>query len=799
MLSWKTRVLGALGGAGLLAMLGCGGGSPNTNGNGVGGQPQPVAGHPRLWVNEAMVADLQSRATAANPFYAQGLQKVAEDYKMMMDSGQIPSASNDCADSSGLGGIICEWPMQVFGLMSVVDPDPAERDDYGRRARKLLMIIVELAKQGTLEGDPIRDPSFPVRDRAHYGEAFGLTVDWVYQFLTDSDKADIRQVFLTWCDADVNAATTTDNHPTPVGVFNDPQLLADKVAVRFAGNNYFTSHARNMGLMAMSFDPADDPDGKLGAYAQNATGAFLYMTDALLRGDAKGGLLPEGTDYDTDTSLNIGGLMLALHTAGLDDPTKLGQQVQMSSNPFYAAQPDAYVQQLAPAPVSAADEDYLGKFSSYTSFGDMETFVPYSDATQDYIAGFAPVGLIAKDTGDKATYDKIRWVQNNMPPGGLANVIDRANSDYVPLGPMFYFLLMDPKDDGGTDPRPALGTDYWSPGLNFMFARTGWGPAESYFSWSLEWTGMDHRHADDNHFSFWRKGEWITMERSGYAGVFFTGPMHNNVAVQNTPPKDASDDLTQSFYSTGSQWVYEGAGDGTVVGHSVTADYAYGLGDATAMHNSTDQGSTAVTHLSRSILWLKPDHVITYDRVATKTEGLFKRVYLQLPSAPQVKGLTASAKTAGGQGVFYASLLPKNAVLSNDAPPSDMQSQGAPMTDRLHIEAPDMPAAVAFLGVLQGADSGVKADPTTLVQSTAGASFDGVVVKGAAVLFPADIGAAFTTVTFTLPSSVTRRYVTGLTANATYTVTMVPAGSSVAVTVAPGSGTTADEAGVLSF
>src|SRR6202012_4632244 len=98
----------------------------------------------------------------------------------------------------------------------------------------------------------------------------------------------------------------------------------------------------------------------------------------------------------------------------------------------------------------------------------------------------------------------------------------------------------------------------------------------------------------------------------------------NNVAVQNDAPKDTSDDLTQSFYTTGSQWVYEGGGDGTVVGHSVTADYAYALGDATAMHNSTDQGSTSVSHLSRSILWLKPDHVITYSRVPTQREGRFK-------------------------------------------------------------------------------------------------------------------------------------------------------------------------------
>ena len=537
MLFRMRRVLGTLAVAGLMATVGCKGGAGGDGHNGDGiADPSPVAGHPRLWVNEGMVADLQSRATAANTFYSQGLQKVALDYKMMMDSGQIPAAPNDCADQNGSGGIECEWLMEVFGLMAIVDPDPAERNDYGHRARQLLMTMIELAKLGPLAGDPIRDPSFPVGDRGHDGDAFGITVDWVYPWLTESDKADIRQVFLGWADANVNADTTTDNHPTPVGVFNDPQLLADPVAVRFAGNNYFTSHGRNLGLMAMALDASDDPGGALHAYLQNATGAFLYMTDAYTRGPAKGGLLAEGTEYNDDTNLNIGQLMLALHTAGLDDPQKLGPQVQMASNPFYAAQADAIMAGLTPAALPVPGADYLGNCYSFHSYGDMEGFVPDADPQADYIAGLGPVALIARDTGDAATDSKIRWIENNVPPGGLPNVIQRADSDWARWATLFYFLLMDPKADGGTDPRPALGTDFWSDGLNHLYARTGWGASDAFFAYQLEWMGMDHRHADDNHFGLYRKGEWITMERAGYAGVFFDGSMHNNVGVQNDPP-----------------------------------------------------------------------------------------------------------------------------------------------------------------------------------------------------------------------------------------------------------------------
>jgi hypothetical protein len=125
-------------------------------------------------------------------------------------------------------------------------------------------------------------------------------------------------------------------------------------------------------------------------------------------------------------------------------------------------------------------------------------------------------------------------------------------------------------------------------------------------------------------------------------------------------------------------------------------------------------------------------------------------------------------------------------------------ASGEPMNARLLVDAPDKPASVQFLGVLQGADPGASADPVTLVDgSTSETPCQGVVIKNVAVLFPADVTKPFTTATFTMPASVTKLYVTGLTPGGSYSVVTMPSGGNVTVTVQSGSGSTADAGGVL--
>ena len=79
--------------------------------------------------------------------------------------------------------------------------------------------------------------------------------------------------------------------------------------------------------MALALDPADDPEGKLAAVLRQATGAWLYVADDLLRTDARGGFAPDSLEDLPRTTGALAQLLLALHTAGRADPAALGPQV----------------------------------------------------------------------------------------------------------------------------------------------------------------------------------------------------------------------------------------------------------------------------------------------------------------------------------------------------------------------------------------------------------------------------------------------------------------------------------------
>ncbi len=756
-----------------------------------GGPPGPVAGHPRLFVTERDVDRLRSWATADNPAYSQGVEANGKEFKKWMDAGELV-LDEDCENEDGF--ISCEWFMETFAFLSLVSPDAAERDDYALRAKKLLMHMIEEAEKGPADGaGDIRAPDFAVDDRSRgSGRAFGLTVDWIYPYLEDGDKEKIRKVFLRWADDNVHAEVTSHNHPEPIGSFNDPALLEDRTALRFAANNYFTAHGRNLGLMAMALDEDDDPDGELRAYLDHATGAFLYMTDATLREDAEGGVMPEGTEYGPLTMSYTMELLFALHTAGMDDVARRGPQVTPLGNPFWESVVPAYVHALAPA---THPLDWPGPYHDYASHGDMETYEPYTGVYGDPVLSFGPLALMAKEAGDTKLYDTIRWIELNLPPGGPETVDERIGSAYAPLNSIAYFMLMDPDAAEPADPRGEMPLDHYAPGMRFLFARTGWGQEDSYFTYQVSWTGIDHRHGDANNFGLHRKGEWITKESSAYAS--WESAIHNTVSIENDKPSHESS-LALEIWETGSQVTYGAAGDGEVLARVVTDTYAYALGDATALYNNPNNEAMDVTHASRSIVWLKPDHVVVYDRAETKTDGRFKRFTLQTPGEPLLHGNVAGAPTEGGQQMFFTSLLPAGATLVSDTPSIDYPAGGEPMSMRLMVESTEPNAR--FLGVVQGADAGADPDEATLVTGSGATAFDGVVVKGTLVAFPVDLGGEFGGVTFQVLEGVATYLITGLVPGGKYGVSVSdPVAGVVQVAVSPGGGETANSGGVLAF
>ena len=762
----------------------------------------PQSGHPRLWLTAAELPRLRSWAVESNPLYADGLALLAERAKSEMDEGRVPD--QDCGNV-GYEEYPTEMYAELFAFLSLVENDATVRADYAKRARTLLMHIMNEAAKGPATAEdytcnestqypPFRHPDFATEDRdriRYHGEAFPLVVDWIYPTLTAQDKSTIRQVFLRWSQEVIARGY---HHPEPVGTVNDPTLLADIQQVRFSGNNYYAAHMRNLGMMALALDAGDDAGNQLHDYLDIAVGAHLYIFDHLTRTESRGGLLPEGLEYSPQTLGYATQFLLSLHTAGATYPitTALG------SNPFWDDSLTAYLHSLSPATVARAEggDRYLPAF-----YGDGQSY-----HLPDFVSAFAPIGLYDTMTGNANRLNTVRWLQSHTAPGGATQLAERVRNPVDFREAILYFMLYDPNAAPATDPRPALATGYLAPGLNRLFSRNSWGTNASWFTYSLSWNSIDHQMADGNHFSFYRRGEWLTKGRVGYANIaegIASSEFYNTVAIQNDRPLDRDDtDWRVDLWQRGSQVNYVNDGNPTLLASSLATAYAYALGDATNLYNATSEGSTAVTLAERAILWLKPDHIVVYDRAATASTGKFKRWWLQLPNPATVNGKVATMTTDAGQQLFVTALLPTAATLTavntNEQIIQETAASDDPMTVRLRVDAPSAGQSVRFLHVLQGADAGANADGVTLVRS-GDSTFEGAVVGAHVVLFPVNREPFATTLGYTIPASVSNHFVTGLQPNTGYTVVVQSVGGNQQVQITEGGSTQTDAGGVLVY
>ena len=814
--------------------------------------PQPVATHPRLWITPADLPKLQSWASASNPIYAQGLvpllNQCISDYNTKCFPGGVQNPTYpDFGDTQGYQGVVTEQYALIFAFHSLIDPSPANRILHAQRARNMLMVAMNEAAKGALTGAPFRDPLFSVYNRANANsECWPLIVDWIYHavdasnqpILTAADKATIRTVFLRWANECLNASTTGGDHPSPIGMMNSTALLGGGTnAYRMASNNYYLGHARLVTMMSLAFDPADDlalnpgaPDAILGntlrSYIANATGAWLYQEFAMLAdpavvrsaynlpanasvGLASGGLPPEGMLYGHSYAY-IFGQLLALKTAGFADPALSGPQVALANNPPVW---DRFVKGMTTSLVPAAQVypgyGYMGPVYQMASYGDILRMW----ITPDFVQPFALLALLDQQNGDTSRLNAERWFAVNAVEGGAANLLTRIQNpwSYGVQDALLAFTLLDPAAAPATDPRPNYSTAFYDAPQGRLVEHTDWSANGAMFDFRCSWISINHQQADANQFEFYRKGEWLTKGVANYDNniVGLTTDYHNTLSLKNWCSAGTPANLgwwEGAFWTNGSQWQLGGASGDPTATVSVQSSYTYTFGDTTNLYNKPSVWSPAnaaldIVHASRSILWLKPDHIVTYDRATSHTAGLFKRFNLALIGAPVVNGNLITTTTPGGQHLFISNLLPAGATFTGSAIGNALNPMAwlEPSTHRLVLEDPATPTDVRFLNVLQGADAQASADPTALVQSSAGTAFDGALILDTVVLFKRNAAAAFASVTYSVPATTVHHYVTGLVPTTGYTVTTQTVGSTIQVAITTGGATTTDSAGVLVF
>jgi hypothetical protein len=721
-----------------------------------------------------------------------------------MDANEVPGPDADNGTNTYV-----EYPAEtyaeLFAFMSLVSPSETERADYARRARILLMYVIDRAALGAAEREPYRDPEFSTNDRSRWhGEAFGLTVDWIYPILTPTDKASIRRVFLRWIDENKNAQITGHDHPEPVGVVNDPVLL-DQTQLRWSMNNYFTAHTRNIGLMSLCLDAADDPDGSLRGSFANVAGAWLYVLDEAWRTVAQGGLGPEGFEYFPQTFSFASQLLLAIKTSGRDDTARYGRQVSVKEHPFWNELVDAYLHSNSPGPVTSSARTDLVYAPAWYGSGQIY-WAP------DTIALFGSLSLLDDLNGNSSRAAAGRWISAFVPPGGASALARRAReTEGYFQNAILYFLNFDPSRPLPADPRPSKALSHFAPGLGRILARTSWNTDASWFTYKLSFNQVDHQSGDGNQFEFFRKGEWLTKERSGYDLDYGSSTNHNTLAIENDRPGNDDPCLYRGInWAQGSQWAYVSAGNPVLTAHTEAPGFIYAAGDATNLYNSEYENSLDVIEASRAIVWIKPDHIVVYDRAETRTANRFKRFWLNFTGPATVSGTRTTATTPLGQKLYVSTLLPQGAGIAVEPARASVAcgedvgfaSAGDPIATRLRVDAPGGPARTRFLHVLEAADASIPASAVTLIESTSGSPFVGALVKNEIVLFPVNSGQAFTGTSYTVPTGGPYSHrVTGLPVAARFDVASTPSGGATSFVITPSAtGTSSsDSSGVLAF
>ncbi|MBI2511764.1 MAG: hypothetical protein HYV96_07295 [Opitutae bacterium] len=753
---------------------------------------------------------------------------------------------DDTGAHTGNQPLISEQYAMLFAFMALMTKDdPAQQkqhDEFVTAAKQCLFTVIDPASLGHPAPDadgkypPFRHPSFALQDRSFAQEAFGLTVDWIYDEFTAEERAKIRKTFLLWA-----ADTWTKPYYSPINpnnLVNDPAILGLDSAeqalkrsnLRIALNNHYANHLRQLTLYALAFDPADDvpssfasvadnaPAGALTSYAagpggasdwvyqnsgllKNVTGSWLYLTDYAQRHDGGGGLSLEGTQYTTNGLGPLALAMTALHSAGEDDVARFGPQVSLEKHPFWSRMLKGYLALLAPAPRVNSSLAYLGSHFQPALTGDLENYAMLND---QFIKVLAPLAIHdwQKNGTTGEIVQAVRYIQRHLAPGGTSRLTDRirgTRSEHRYRDALYYFLLFDPAAPAPADPRPALQENtFWAAydpagTMGQALARSGPTAQDTYFQWQLGWMRIDHQRGDNLGFGLWKNGLWLTKIMTGYGVLQGCSDYRNAPALQNTPAAAGGDSgNTQLQIDHGSQLIYESLGDPHLIARSTATKFLHFDGDATNLYNSYNRPEVrAVTHASRSLVWLKPDIVVVYDRSESQA-GLWKRFYLNLPETPTIAGNVATATAREGQTakakLFVSSLLPAGAPLAATDISSGQPAPNEDMQARLVIAAPGAPAAARFLEVIEGADAAAAAPTATqLIGSTSGADYDGAVIGPRVVLFKRNATAPVASLAYQVPASVTEHYITGLAPFTAYTATFgVAADGDTTVALAPG-------------
>jgi hypothetical protein len=171
-----------------------------------------------------------------------------------------------------------------------------------------------------------------------------------------------------------------------------------------------------------------------------------------------------------------------------------------------------------------------------------------------------------------------------------------------------------------------LDTTYYAPGIGELYTRSGWDTHATWFNLIAGPYTQSHAHQDQGSLMLYKDG-WLAYDTviDSHSGLPQETTNHSLVRIDS-----GGSPITQVADTT-SQMVALHKGDGWV----------YAASDVLASYN----GKAGVSKDQREIVYLLPDTVLVYDRVAT-APGTTQTWQLATPVSPSISGASATVNAA---------------------------------------------------------------------------------------------------------------------------------------------------------
>lgn len=723
--------------------------------------------HPRIWVTPASLPALVQRAQANDPAWIR-LRNHADVYANL----PVSFPDQTLPGESISGGYQYNDYLQpsvelslAYLIAKTIDPDRAAR--YAAKERELLLALSDPVNHGR----PSTDSGYGIRG---YVPALALGYDWIFETLSDSDRAQIYTEINRWVDY------------FDTGGFGR----------NFPQGNYFAGYYTAKALGALATE-GENPNGP--AMWNDWLNRIHYgMVQPYHQEWLSGGGAPDGWNYGQLETINMVRPLAAAFTAkGLD-------LIHDTAHPHaYLDGHAKWITQFTwPDMISVSDRGFV-----YDN--DIPSATNVAWATQFN-------GLLRFANGDNTAIMQ-RYTLDLRERQGIGSIEPWAD-----------FLFHD-----ANAPVAAYRTDlsYRTVGDGQVAMRSSWDENAVWASFqSGPYTGFDQsaeEHYDEGGLAIQRGSvqflvnTWGALLRNtpgtnDSGGTLFT-ELYNELYGTAADGVSSGRRIFNTFYAVregGGYWGQigngpDGANTTTLSRFEEGTDYVLMRGTKLESQYLTGHPITAWT---RTVVYLRPQLFVVHDRTSLNSASVDNWMAWHVSAAPAEQAAAAGThrfdvvdtRAAFGGNLFrgrVTTVLPAGHVVNT----VDVFNRGKVF--RLEVRPGAAAANNTWLAVFDAAGSAAQAGDVSPLTVAAGnlsaAAAEGSLIRNAAgnyaVLFSKTADVIAGTVTLSVPTDDTYVLVADLPPNAGYSVTAAVANGLLTITVTPGGSVLTTAEGTLKF